>query len=90
MKKQDITYLLVKNLNNLILNNEFLFLLEKRLSVVKVIDGIDGPFKIFYITKDTITITINEEKQRLSITVLIFGRIFLRLIRIRNNKWKKK
>lgn len=48
-----------------------------------MVKGIDGPFKVFYLTIDT----INEEKQRLSIPVLIFGRIFLRLIRY--NKWKK-
>lgn len=66
MKKQDITNLLVKASELSEAKPEFRFFFSPR-EKVKVIEG---PFKGFYGTIDS----INEEKQRINITVLIFGR----------------
>lgn len=64
MKKQDITYLLLKG------SELAYFELRISFSIGKPVNEIDGPFKIFNGTIDT----INEEKQRLYSPVLIFGR----------------
>lgn len=66
MKKEEITELLVK-ISELSESNP-----ELRISffVGEKVKVIEGPFNGFYGTIDT----INEEKQRMSITVLIFGR----------------
>ncbi|AGC66807.1 transcription termination/antitermination factor NusG [Candidatus Uzinura diaspidicola str. ASNER] len=66
MKKQDITDLLVK----VYVLSEAEPQLRISFSLGEKVKVIEGPFKGFYGTIDT----INEEKQRMSITVLIFGR----------------
>lgn len=63
MKKQDITDLLIK-LSEAEPQLRISFFLGEKVKVIK------GPFNGFYGTINT----INEEKQRMSITVLIFGR----------------
>lgn len=66
MKKQDITDLLVKasELSEAKPELQIYFSLGEKVKVI------EGPFNGFYGTIDS----INEEKQRISITVLIFGR----------------
>lgn len=66
MKKQDITDLLIKliGLSEAKPQLRISFFLGEKVKVIK------GPFNGFYGTIKT----INEEKQRMSITVLIFGR----------------
>ena len=63
MKKQDITDLLIK-LSETEPQLRISFFLGEKVKVIK------GPFNGFYGTINS----INEEKQRMSITVLIFGR----------------